>query len=169
MTRQIFSVTAFVVATTLMQHPVTGAKPGTARPTIVDLGTLGGGVSDAYGINNDPDDIQVVGYSTRADGFAHGFFWTAATGMIDLGSLGGSSFARAINNQGMIAGNSEDAVFENWPVVWTVSSGVWTIERLTDHDGHLPWQRARLEQWNQRRFVGRRRRRRASGPARHAP
>ena len=135
MTRQICSVTAFVVATTLMQHPVTGAKPGTARPTIVDLGTLGGGVSDGYGINNDPDDIQVVGYSTRADGFAHGFFWTAATGMIDLGSLGRSSFARAINDQGMIAGNSEGAVFENWPVVWTVSSGVWTIERLPTMTG----------------------------------
>ena len=98
------SVTAFVVATTLMQHPVTGAKPGTARPTIVDLGTLGGGFSDAYGINNDPDDIQVVGHSTRADGFAHGFFWTAATRMIDLGSLGRSSYARDINNHGMIAG-----------------------------------------------------------------
>ena len=119
-----------------MQHPVTGAKPGTARPTIVDLGTLGGGVSDAYGINNDPDDIQVVGYSTRADGFAHGFFWTEATRMIDLGSLGRSSYARAINNQGMIAGNSEDgAVFGNWPVVWTVSSGVWTIEKLTTITG----------------------------------
>ena len=137
MTRQICSVTAFVVATTLMQHPVTGAKPGTARPTIVDLGTLGGGVSDAYGINNDPDDIQVVGYSTRADeGPPHGFFWTEATGMIDLGSFGRGSFARDINNHGMIAGYSEDAVvFGNWPVVWTVSSGVWTIEKLTTITG----------------------------------
>ena len=114
-----------------MQHPVTGAKPGTARPTIVDLGTLGGGYSDAFGINNDPDDIQVVGQSTRADGFPHGFFWTAATRMIDLGSLGRSSSARDINNHGMIAGGADEAaVFGNWAVVWTMSSGVWTIEKL---------------------------------------
>ena len=93
MTRQYLSVTAFVVATTLTQHPVTAAKPGAGSPTIVDLGTLGGAFSDAFGINNDPDNIQVVGYSTRADGFSHGFFWTAATKMIDLGSLGRSSDA----------------------------------------------------------------------------
>jgi probable HAF family extracellular repeat protein len=136
MTLQFFSVTAFVVATTLMQHPVTRAKPGTAKPTIVDLGTLGGGFSDAFGINNDPDDIQVVGHSTRADGFAHGFFWTVATGMIDLGSLGRSSYATDINNHGMIAGRSEAAVLEHWAVLWTVSSGVGTIEKLSTITGN---------------------------------
>ena len=135
MTLQFFSVTAFVVATTLMQSPVTRAKPATAKPTIVDLGTLGGGFSDAFGINNDPRDIQVVGHSTRADGFAHGFFWTAATRMIDLGSLGRSSYATDINNHGMIAGHSEAAVLERWAVVWTVSSGVSTIEKLSNITG----------------------------------
>ena len=135
MTLQLLSVTAFIVATTLMQHSVARAKPGATKPTIVDLGTLGGGFSDAYGINNDPGDIQVVGQSTRADGFAHGFFWTAATRMIDLGSLGRSSYATDINNHGMIAGRSEAAVLGYWAVVWTMSSGVWTIEKLSTITG----------------------------------
>jgi probable HAF family extracellular repeat protein len=130
MTRHYFFVTAFVVAATLTQHPVTAAKPGGARPTVVDLGTLGGGFSDANGINNDPDDIQVVGHSTRPDGFAHGFFWTAATGMIDLGSLGRGSDAADINNHSVIAGGSEDAAGQRWAVAWKLSSGVWTIEKL---------------------------------------
>ena len=129
MTPHLFMVTALVVATTLTQHSGTAAKPRGPSPTIVDLGTLGGS-SEAFGINNDPDDIQVVGYSTRADGFAHGFFWTAATRMIDLGSLGRSSFATDINNHGVIAGRSEAAVGERWAVVWTTSSGGWTIEKL---------------------------------------
>ena len=129
MTRQFFSVTALVFATTLTQHPVTAAKPGGASPSIIDLGTLGT-FSDAFGINNDPDNIQVVGMSTRADGFTHGFFWTAATRMIDLGTLGRGSNAADINNHGVIAGGSEDALRQRWAIVWTMSSGVWAIEKL---------------------------------------
>jgi probable HAF family extracellular repeat protein len=68
--------------------------------------------------------------STRADGFTHGFFWTAATRMIDLGSLGRGSDAVDINDHGVIAGGSEDAGRQRWAVVWTMSSGVWTIEKL---------------------------------------
>jgi probable HAF family extracellular repeat protein len=132
MTRQFLSLTAFVVATTLTQHPVTAARPGAASPTIVDLGTLDGNSSYALGINNDPDNIEVVGLSRRADGFTHGFHWTAATGMTDLGSLGRSSSAWDINNHGVIAGGSEAAPLaaplDFWAVVWTMSSGVWTIE-----------------------------------------
>ena len=131
MTPQFFSVTALVLATALTQPPVIPARPGTAKPLIIDLGDLGGGFSVAHGINNDPDDIQVVGQSTRADGFPHGFFWTAATGMIDLGSLGRSSDARDINVHGMIAGTSEAGALEFWAVVWTISSGVWTSETLS--------------------------------------
>ena len=129
MTRKYFFVTAFVVTATLTQHLVTAAKPAGARPTIVDLGTLGT-FSAAFGINNDPDNIQVVGMSTRADGFTHGFFWTSATKMIDLGTLGRGSNAADINNHGVIAGGGEDGAGQRWAVVWTMSSGVWTIEKL---------------------------------------
>jgi probable HAF family extracellular repeat protein len=127
MTRQFFSLTALVVAATLTQHPVTAAKPGS--PSIIDLGTLGT-FSYGFGINNDPDNVQVVGMSTLADGFTNGFFWTAATRMIDLGSLGRGSDAVDINDHGVIAGGSEDTDRARWAVVWTMSSGVWTIEKL---------------------------------------
>jgi probable HAF family extracellular repeat protein len=126
MTRALFSAAAVATALLMPHHSMSAAKPSS---NFVDLGTLGG-FSDAHGINNDPDNIEVVGHSTRADGFAHGFHWTAATGMTDLGSLGRSSYAGDINNHGMIAGSSEAAVGEHWAVVWTMSSGVWTIEKL---------------------------------------
>ena len=129
MTRQFLSLTALVVAATLTQHPVTAAKPGAASPSIIDLGTLGT-FSAAFGINNDPDNIQVVGMSTKADGFTNAFLWTSATKMIDLGSLGRGSDAADINNHGVIAGNSRDDAGQRWAVVWTLTSGVWTMDKL---------------------------------------
>jgi len=130
MTRHLLSAAAFTVALTVPQHSLIAARPG-GTLTVVDLGTLGGTFSDAFGINNDPNDIQVVGRSTRADGFTHAFFWTAAGRMIDLGTLGGgNSFASDINNHGVIAGTSDDASRQRWPVIWTTSGGNWTIENL---------------------------------------
>nr|MBA3297337.1 hypothetical protein [Acidobacteriota bacterium] len=73
MTRHLLSAAAFTVALTVPQHSLIAARPG-GTLTVVDLGTLGGTFSDAFGINNDPNDIQVVGRSTRADGFTHPFF-----------------------------------------------------------------------------------------------
>jgi probable HAF family extracellular repeat protein len=134
MIRHLLTAAAVAVALTLPQLSVTAAKPG-AVPTITDLGTLGGGFSDAFGINNDPNDIQVVGRSTRADGFTHGFFWTASTGMIDLGTLGGNSFAEDINNHGVIAGSSDDAARQRRAVVWTMTDGSWTIRNLGTASG----------------------------------
>lgn len=132
MTRHLLSAAAVAVALTVAQHSVTAARP----LSIVDLGTLGGAFSDAFGINNDPNDIQVVGHSTRADGFTHAFFWTAGGPMIDLGTLGGgNSYAADINNHGVIAGTSDDAARQRWPVVWTMSGGNWTIENLGTLNG----------------------------------
>lgn len=113
------------------QHPADRAKP-TVRYTLTDLGTLGGTISQALGMN---DKGWVVGYSTtEGDAELHAFLWRHGV-MTDLGTLGGSdslpiSMALSINNNGEIAGFSEtstaDPSGENFcgnslvclPVVW---------------------------------------------------
>lgn len=96
------------------------ALPSSARPeggtyTFTDLGTLGGLESVAYGLN---DAGQVVGWSTipactTANGFPcrRAFLWENGA-MTDLGLLPGDeeSFARAINNAGLIVGTSESDI-----------------------------------------------------------
>ncbi|HMP72935.1 MAG TPA: DUF3466 family protein [Kiritimatiellia bacterium] len=69
---------------------------------VIDLGTLGGGASFAYGIN---DRSQVVGSSYDADGRLQAFVWQNGL-MNGLGFLpdGTQSVARAINNHGEITG-----------------------------------------------------------------
>jgi len=76
-----------------------------------DLGTLNGreGQSFAYAIN---DAGQVVGASVSPDGSTTHAFVYENGGMRDLGTLyGGYSYAFAINNSGVIVGESDGAAF----------------------------------------------------------
>src|SRR4029078_11242245 len=68
-----------------------------ANPQMVDLGTLGGGFSDATAI----DDGTVVGESALPEAGSHAFAYhlgAASPHMIDLGSLGGESTAVDVDN-----------------------------------------------------------------------
>jgi probable HAF family extracellular repeat protein len=86
----------------------------------VDLGTLGGNRSEAYGVN---DAGRVVGVSLTKTGVTRAFSWTASGGMKELGTLGSGKsigLAQAINSAGMIVGASSYG-FSPWhATLWIV-------------------------------------------------
>jgi probable HAF family extracellular repeat protein len=86
-----------------------------------DLGTLAaGGGARGFAIN---DAGTVVGFSGAADGVDHAFAWSAAGGMVALGSsTGGYSRAFLINNTGQIAGELPHHGF-----VWRQATGMVDI------------------------------------------
>jgi probable HAF family extracellular repeat protein len=105
----------------------TGDAARSNNVTRVDLGTLGGASSYAADINGGN---AVVGWSETAAGATHAFRWTAAEGMVDLGTLPGDAMSRAmavldegVQGGGQILGVSGDN--GRWtPVVWTSSGFV---------------------------------------------
>ena len=91
-----------VVALVMGAQPASGQQAAARQYSVTDLGTLGGGGSQAGAINNRG---QVVGSAYTASGDYHAFLWEDGE-MTDLGTLpGGSfSFAQAINNRGQVVG-----------------------------------------------------------------
>lgn len=83
------------------------ACPGSAgaADTLIDLETLSGGFSSFPGGINAGG--QVTGGADTADGTAFRVFvWDEATGIQNVGTLGGNAFGNAINAGGTIAGHS---------------------------------------------------------------
>jgi probable HAF family extracellular repeat protein len=74
---------------------------------MLNLGTLGGTRSLAYGINNAG---HVVGQAKVPSGPWRAFDWSLGSGMSDLGTPGGTtnSVARGLNNAGQIAGFADN-------------------------------------------------------------
>src|SRR5208283_4268448 len=77
-----------------------------ALPTyhLTDLGTLGGDISYAEGVNMYG---QVVGIAYNSGGFGQGFLYSGAGPMTGLGTLGGdASWSYGINDSGVVVGQS---------------------------------------------------------------
>ncbi len=70
--------------------------------TITDLGTLGGTQSAAYAISGNG---QVTGWAHTASEATHVFVWSNGT-MTDLGTFGLDPVGEAINDHGVIVGQS---------------------------------------------------------------
>jgi len=81
---------------------------------VTDLGTLGGTQSAAYAINNNG---QVTGWAHTASEATHVFLWSNGT-MTDLGTFGLDPVGEAINNHGVIVGQSGNGA-------WVWSNGVF--------------------------------------------
>ncbi len=77
--------------------------------SVTNLGTLGGGQSYGYGINNAG---QAVGVSDTGQGSEHAFLYTNGQ-MQDLGTLGGAiGVAYGVNDAGQVTGASRTATSE---------------------------------------------------------
>jgi probable HAF family extracellular repeat protein len=109
------------------------------RYGIIDLGTLGGKMTQGYGINGAG---HIGAGSTRPDGTLHAALWTQAEGLKDLGTLGGpNSVADTPNAQDEIPIFSEaaktDPYGENFCLFGTKHlclGAVWNDGKLTRLD-----------------------------------
>ena len=106
---------------------------------MVDLGTLGRSGSAANAVNDHGQvvgtsyyAIPVMGTSYYAIGPAHAFSWTQAGGMVDLGTLGGSSSsAVALNESGQVVGwSNTSSEGSKHAFSWTAAGGMVDLGTL---------------------------------------
>lgn len=88
---------------------------GDAQGNWLDIGTLGGGGGFAYALN---DHMHVVGTAKDASESMRPFLWDPSTGMQDLGSLGGFTTPRDLDNFDRVVGMSANAAGEYRAFLW---------------------------------------------------
>lgn len=102
------------------------ALGGTAQAQIpaVDLGNLGGREISAADIS---ETGVVVGGATTASGQTRAFMWSADTGIVELGTLGGESYAIGVNDAGVVIGHSRTPDFHPHAFIWTSATGMQSL------------------------------------------
>jgi probable HAF family extracellular repeat protein len=102
-------------------HAVLWDSDGTPH----DLGHLEGVPAGVYNVATSINSRgEVVGFAQASDGTQHGFLWTKATGMQDIGGVPGAvngtgaPCCNTINIKGEIVGFSIDANFNMTALVW---------------------------------------------------
>ncbi len=103
--------------------------PNGTSGTFHDLGTLGGSISEGYGINAQG---EVVGDSLTVDTYFHAFMYDG--NIHDLGTLGGAdSFAYSVNSAGLIVGMSDIQVEnEEHAFLYRHDTGMTDLNSLID-------------------------------------
>lgn len=91
--------------------------------------TPGKGESRGNAINRNGDVAGSIGFGDSGRAFK----WSAAGGLLDLGTLGGSSAdARAINNAGQVAGTSRTSDYVERAFLWTAGTGMTQVSSPID-------------------------------------
>lgn len=111
--------------------------------TMVDLGSLGGKLTIARGLN---DAGEVAGYATLpGETVYHAFKWSRREGIRDLGTLFGGlsdTGGQPINNRGEVVGFSATAVGDERAFLWRPASGMLALGGLPDNPTGLSWAQA---------------------------
>jgi len=136
MKKSALMVAVLLLCLSSIAHPAT-------KYSIVDLGHLGGGTSQACGINSAG---QVVGRSITSLGETRAFVWDRQTGMQDLGVLGGyGGEADGINDEGQVVGIAYTAGHagpndgQYHAFVWSSLSGMRELAALYSGVGSCAW------------------------------
>ena len=99
-----------LLAAVAIPAPLTAQDQRGQGYTVTDLGTLGGTVSNANGINNRG---WLAGYANlTGDQTSHAVLWQKGAKIVDLGTLGGPNSSvdfLGIDDRGLVVGNSETA------------------------------------------------------------
>jgi probable HAF family extracellular repeat protein len=116
---------AVVVVGTLLRVVPTVAQNESF--TVMDLGTLGGSRSSAYGINASG---QIVGVSTTANGSTRGFIYDNGS-LVEVGTFGGrDSLAYAISDFGTVTGRAQNALGDFRAFVTSPTTGLIDLTGL---------------------------------------
>jgi len=111
---------------------VISARLSAATPvySVIEVGSLGGDLTTAYGINDNGDIVGQSKLSNGSSAVLHAFLYHhASRSVVDLGAQGGSeSLALSINDSGTITGEIFGTQLKHgtywFPVAWHTSGGL---------------------------------------------